>query len=484
MPAPPQIVVGAYFAVLFALAIYGLHRLFIARTYWGHRARGPIPGAWSAGELPRVTVQLPVFNEKAVVERLIDAACALDWPADRLQIQVLDDSTDHTHALSAAAVDRWQARGVDIELLHRVDRRGYKAGALEAALASCTGELITIFDADFLPQPSFLREATPYFAADPKVGMVQARWGHINEGANLLTRLAASLLDGHFVLEHTARNRSGRFFNFNGTAGIWRRACIEAAGGWQHDTLTEDLDLSYRAQLAGWRFTFLRDLVVPAELPPDMRAYKVQQHRWAKGTLQTARKLMRPLLSSRQPGAVKAEALIHLLSNLAYPLVLLLALLMPLAVFSRPAGQWSLALDLPIFALSTASVGLFYAMAEREAHGRWGRGAWRLPLVMALGIGMSVNQTRAVIEGLFGSDLTFVRTPKSGRAGRVVYGLRAGWTPLVELALAAWFVVGLGLAAQAGLWGSLPFLLLFGLGFAYVGVTSLWVAPRSTAGAP
>ena len=481
MDALATLIPAAYLAVLGVLSLFGVHRLVVLALYRRHRHEVPRPGALET--LPVVTVQLPVFNEQAVVERMIDAACRLDWPAELLQIQVLDDSTDDTVGLSRAAAARWQGRGVDVEVLHRADRTGFKAGALAAGLASARGELIAIFDADFVPPPGFLRRVVPHFAAGPGVGMVQARWGHLNEELNLLTKLSSLLLDGHFVLEHTARNRSGRFFNFNGTAGIWRRACIDDAGGWQHDTLVEDLDLSYRAQLRGWRFVFLKDEVCPAELPADVRAFKTQQHRWAKGTLQAARKLLPTVLRAPVGLGVKLEAMAHLLANLAYPLVLVLAVLMPPAVFLRGRTGLTefLLLDIPAFGLATLSVALFYAVAEREAHGRWTDKAWRLPLLMALGIGVAVNQTRAVVEGLFGQDVTFVRTPKVGeRAGAGAahrYRPAAGWTPFIELALALYLLVGGVLVAREGWYGSLPFLALFTFGFAYVGLGSLMPPP-------
>lgn len=483
MTTPESLVVAAYVGVLMVLSAYGLHRLWVAAAYWRTRLVNPKPGL--LGELPVVTVQLPIFNERNVVERLIDTACELDWPRDRLEIQVLDDSTDDTTRVARERTDHWRGLGVDIQVLHRTDRTGFKAGALEAGTAVARGSFLAVFDADFLVPSDFLRRLVPHFesasAGDRGIGMVQARWGHLNESANLLTRLSALLLDGHFVLEHTARNRTGRFFNFNGTAGVWRRQAIVDAGGWHHDTLTEDLDLSYRAQLAGWDFVFLRDLVAPAELPDDMRAFKLQQHRWAKGTLQTARKLSGTILRSDQPWRVKIEAMVHMSSNLAYPGVLLLAVLMPLAVTFRGHGTLTetLLLDLPAFLLATCSVALFYALAEHQAHGSWRDKAWRLPLVMSLGIGMSVNQTRAVIEGLFGKDITFRRTPKAGDAPHQRYRLPGGWTPYVELLLAVWLAVGFAHAAVNGWWASLPFMALFGTGFAYVGIESMrQIQPR------
>jgi cellulose synthase/poly-beta-1,6-N-acetylglucosamine synthase-like glycosyltransferase len=473
-----MLIVAIYLGLLGVLSAYGMHRLFILWLYQRHRNEVPRGGA--RAEHPHVTVQLPVFNERAVVERLIDAACRLDWPSDRLEIQVLDDSTDDTVALSRAVARRWRARGVSVQVLHRTERTGYKAGALAAGLQVAKGSLIAVFDADFVPQSDFLQQVVPHFEGRPDVGMVQARWGHLNEHSSLLTRLEAVLLDGHFVLEHTARHRSGRFFNFNGTAGIWRKQCISEAGGWQHDTLTEDLDLSYRAQLAGWSFVFLTDTVVPAELPTDMAAFKTQQHRWAKGTIQTARKLMRPILSAALPARVRLEAFVHLSSNFAYPLVLGLAILLPPTIFIRGRSGLMelLLLDLPAFVLSSVSVAVFYLAAEREAHGTvWGR-VWRVPLVMSLGIGMAVSQTVAVVEGLFGRDVTFVRTPKAGDVDgdgnrRPAYLARIGWTPFIELALASYLALSTALVIERGWYASVPFLLLFGFGFGYVGVSSL-----------
>ena len=474
MPMLTQLIVIAYLAVLGLLSLYGGHRLYIAMVYWRLRNANPRPG--DEGSLPVVTVQLPVFNERNVIERLIDAAAALDWPADRLEIQVLDDSTDDTTEAAQAAAARWQAKGLDVKVIRRADRVGFKAGALQAGMKVARGDLLAVFDADFVPPSNFLQQTVPHLLGSPRIGMVQARWGHLNERSNLLTRLSAVLLDGHFVMEHTARNRSGRFFNFNGTAGIWKRACIEEAGGWQHDTLTEDLDLSYRAQLVGWKFVFLRDLISPAELPADMRAFKTQQHRWAKGTVQTARKLTRTIITSDLPLMTRLEALVHLSSNFAYPLVLVLALLMPLAVLVRGRSgiTEALLLDLPAFVLATLSVGIFYAIAEREVDpGGWRRRLWRIPLVMSLGIGMAVNQSRAVFEGLFGSDVTFIRTPKAGQRLVRRYHQKLDWTPIVELGFAAYFAVGILWLIQEHYWASLPFMALFGLGFGYVGLTSL-----------
>jgi cellulose synthase/poly-beta-1,6-N-acetylglucosamine synthase-like glycosyltransferase len=478
------VILAAYFAILLVLSFYGAHRYTIVRMYKKY-ARGADPRPlrrFARAELPVVTVQLPLFNERYVVERLIRAVCALDYPADRLEIQVLDDSTDDTTEIAAGLVAEMRERGRDIVLIHREDRTGYKAGALEAGLARARGEFVAIFDADFVPQPDFLRETIDYFS-DPEIGMVQARWEHINRDFSLLTRAQAILLDGHFVLEHTARNRAGRFFNFNGTAGIWRARSIEDAGGWEHDTLTEDLDLSYRAQMAGWRFVFLRDLTAPSEIPVEMNAFRTQQHRWAKGSIQAALKLLPRILKSDLPREIKYEAFHHLTSNFAYLLMVVLAVLMPLATIIRIHQGWyeALFLDLPIFVSATFSVCYFYWVSQREI----GRNPWEIirliPAVLALGIGVSINNAKAVVEAILGHQTPFVRTPKyaisaSGESWRSkLYISRTVVLPLVEFALGAWFSFAIifVLINQHKSLFSVPFLLLFQCGFFYVAALSL-----------
>ncbi len=475
-----------YFSVLVALSFYGLHRYMMTFLYRRHRKDNPEPCAlYGDGALPVVTVQLPCFNERYVIERLIDAVCGLDYPRDRLEIQVLDDSTDDTVQIAHAAVERWRALGFDIAHIQRADRTGYKAGALEAGLAVARGELVAVFDADFVPHPDFLTSAVHHFN-DPGVGMVQVRWDHLNRDHSMLTQVQSIMLDGHFVIEHTARNRSGRFFNFNGTAGIWRKITIHEAGGWQHDTLTEDLDLSYRAQLAGWRFVYLKDIVSPAEIPVEMNAFKSQQHRWAKGSIQTARKLLPRILRSDLPFKIKMEAFTHLSNNLAYLLMILLSVMMPLATVIRIHRGWteSLLVDLPVFFMATFSVCFFYLVSQREV----GRSLWDsikfLPIVLSVGIGLSVNNCKAVVEALVGYETGFVRTPKYAVTGsdkahqwlKSQYIKRLDMMPMVELGFALWFGVAVVYALSQGLsaMASLPFLLLFQLGFAYVGLLS-WI---------
>jgi cellulose synthase/poly-beta-1,6-N-acetylglucosamine synthase-like glycosyltransferase len=471
-------VVAAYGLVLLVLSVYGSHRYFMAYLYYRHKYNVPVPRRrWEA--LPRVTVQLPVFNEMYVVERLIAAVCELDYPRERLEVQVLDDSTDETTGIARRAVEAWKARGIDIHYIHRSDRQGFKAGALEHGLRTASGEFVAVFDADFVPPRDFLRKTVNYFT-DDGVGMVQVRWEHLNRGFSSLTEVQSILLDAHFVIEHTARNRSGRFFNFNGTAGIWRRATIASAGGWQHDTLTEDLDLSYRAQLKGWKFVFLPEVVAPAEIPVEMSAFKSQQHRWAKGSIQTAMKLLPRILSSELPYAVKKEAFFHLTANVAYLLMIPLAILMPITVVVRVSHGWIevLLLDLPFFATATMSVCVFYVASQREIHATTWQRIKYLPYLMALGIGLSVNQARAVVEALLGHQTAFTRTPKSGVQGgngvapKRRYRMAVSLQPLLELALAAYFTLAVAWVIDRGVWYSLPFLVLFQAGFAYVGLMS------------
>ncbi|MCY4122624.1 MAG: glycosyltransferase [Acidobacteria bacterium] len=482
MSSPDILVVGLYFAVLVGLSVYGAHRGYLLYLYTNGRrpVHRPAPCDRAQAGPPSLTVQLPVFNEAYVVERAIEAVARLRYPRDRFEVQVLDDSTDRTSRVARLAVERLQAHGLAISYRRRKVRRGYKAGALAEGLRLATGELIAVFDADFMPPPEFLERAVGAFA-DSRVGMVQARWGHANRRYSLLTRLQALLLDGHFVLEHGGRHRGGCFFNFNGAAGIWRRAAIEAAGGWQHDTLTEDLDLSYRAQLAGWRFVFLPDVVAPAELPVEMSAFKSQQHRWAKGSIQTCRKVLPAVLRADVPWRVKAEAFLHLTANFNYLLVLALCVLILPALVARTASagaQRLLLIDAAVFGLAAVSVVTFYAVSQREIGGRWWARLKDLPAMVALGLGLSVNNAVAVVEALSGPTGEFKRTPKYGLGSpgdRIVGGdgrREASVQPLIEIAFGTYFTLAVGYALATGVYGAVPFLVLFQTGFFYAGFAS------------
>lgn len=452
-----------YSLIALLLAVFGLNMLLYTALYLlvvrgRRRARKPVPEVW-----PTVTVQLPVYNERLVIERLIDAVAALDYPRDRLTIQVLDDSTDDTLALARMRADHHRQRGVQIEVIHRSNPTGHKAGALAAAWPEAAGEFIAVFDADFVPGPDFLQRLLPYFD-DPQVGMVQARWGHLNAAASSLTRSQALALDGHHVVEQAVRSRLGALLNFNGSAGIWRRACVDEAGGWQADTLAEDLDLSYRAQLAGWQMQFVDDVIAPAEIPPRLQGFKRQQFRWAKGSIQVLRKLAGALLRSSRPLSHRLLGLIHLSGYLAHPLMVLLLLLsLPLLLLNAPLpGVLGL--------LSIAGLGapLIFALSQWAAYPDWLRRVAYLPLLVLLGIGVAVNNTGAVLEAVVGRNpTTFLRTPKFARRGYAGdYELAPDWSLWGEALLAVYGLVTAVLAFWLG-HGMAPFLLLYAAGFAY-----------------
>ena len=471
-----------YFGILTVLAIYGVYRVKQVIEFWRYSKFPPQPkGSFNEGELPLITVQLPLFNEMYVVERLVNAITEIDYPRDRLEIQVLDDSTDETVGIARATVENYVRAGFDIHYLHRDDRTGFKAGALEEGMKTARGELIAIFDADFVPKPDFLRKLVHYFT-DQTVGCAQMRWAHINGSYNLLTRLQTIMLDGHFVIEQTTRNRSGNFFNFNGTAGIWRRQAILLSGGWQHDTLTEDTDLSFRAQLMGWRFVYLLDEEAPAEIPVEINAFKAQQRRWAKGVLQVWFKLYRRIWYAPLPMRVKLEMFFRLTGNISYPLMIVASFMQfPLLVVRYNQGLHQLMmLDVPLLFFSTISVVLFYGSAIWYLDKERGRRLWHLPLVMALGIGLAFSNARAVIEALAGVKSDFVRTPKyrvektdDESWKRKKYKRKHGWLPLLELSFAFYFVLAIGYAVRMHMWGPIAFLLLFLFGYGYMGVMSL-----------
>jgi len=472
-------IVFAYFAILAILSFYGFHRYLLVWLHRRHRHQAAVVRE-RFQELPRVTVQLPFYNEMYVVQRVIDAVCAFDYPRDRFEVQLLDDSTDETQKIAREAAEEWRKRGIDIRYIHRDNREGFKAGALENGLASAKGEFVAIFDADFVPEPDFLQKTIHYFT-DPKVGLVQGRWEHINREYSFLTRAQAILLDGHFIMESATRFFSGRFFNFNGTAGILRRQAILDAGGWEHDTLTEDLDLSYRAQMKGWKFVFLPDLPVPAELPVEINSFKAQQCRWAKGAMQTGKKVLPRLLRGGFSAAEKMEAFYHLTANISYPLMLLLALLLfPVIIVRFNQGWFQLVtIDLPLFILSFASVNTFYIVSQKKLHKDWRRRILFLPGLMAVGIGMTVAVAKSVVEGAVGIRSPFVRTPKysvEGNRGewkRKKYRGRMGLLPFLEIGLGLYFTWMNYYALTMGIYGIMPFLCLFQFGYLYTGLGSL-----------
>ena len=470
-----------YFAVMIVLAIYGVHRYTLCYLYFKYRKNDKPEPPKYFDELPRVTVQLPIFNEQFVIDRLIEAVCAMDYPKEKLEIQVLDDSTDETQQVAADIVARYAALGNPIVYIHRTNRYGYKAGALDGGLKVATGEFVAIFDADFVPPTDWLMRVIHHFA-EPGIGMAQTRWTHLNRDYSLLTQIEAILLDGHFVLEHGARFRSGDFFNFNGTAGMWRIKAISDGGGWQHDTLTEDTDLSYRSQLAGWKFKYLPHIECPSELPIEMTAFKTQQARWAKGLIQTSIKMLPKIFHADVPKRIKVEAVYHLTANLSYPLMVVMSALLIPAMVCRFYQGWfqMLLIDFPLFTASSFSIAVFYLVSQRELHRKtWMKTFLYLPFLMALGIGLTVTNTKAVMEALFGIKSAFVRTPKyrvenkGEKTHAAKYRKRLVLAPWIEMFLGAYFLLAILYTFSNHNYFTAPFLILFVIGYWYTGLMSL-----------
>ncbi len=463
-----------YLLTTVLMAAYGFNAFIMIWLYLRHRHKSmPRP---PLVDTPDVTVQLPIYNELHVVKRLIDSAIHLDYPKDRLQIQVLDDSTDETTAMAKQIVERYQEQDLDIELIHRDIRTGFKAGALAKGLEMAKGEFVAVFDADFVPGPDFLTTTVPHFLDRPRLGMIQTRWGHINADYSLLTRIQAIALDGHFVIEQTARNRAGLFTNFNGTAGIWRRSCIDEAGGWQGDTISEDLDLSYRAQLAGWDFLFLPDVVSPAELPPQINAFKRQQFRWAKGSIQCAMKLWRQIVTAPVPLFKRIQGLVHLTGYLVHPLMLIMLLIM------LPLTIWQEKMRIPLSCLGLASFGppLLYALSQQALYRDWPKKLVSFPLLMLLGAGIALSDTRAIYEALTNRGNDFRRTPKfqvekrgdQWKGSR--YVLPFGWETVSEAFLALYALLTAWIAWRQGNFHPVPFMLLYAASFGYVSICTVF----------
>ena len=482
----------AYIALLGCLGVYGFHRYMMVFLFYRHAKNAPKPKTnWK--EYPRVTIQLPVFNELYVVERLMDSVCKIEYPREKLDIQVLDDSTDETQEICKKKVAEWKDKGIDISYLHRTDRTGFKAGALEEGLKVCKGEFIAMFDADFVPQADFLEKTIHYFT-NPNIGCVQTRWGHINRDYSLLTYIQSVFLDGHFIMEHAARNRSGRYFNFSGTAGMWRKQAIAEAGGWEHDTLTEDLDISFRSQLKSWDFVFVPEVETPAELPVDMNGLKSQQHRWVKGGMQTSKKLLGRVIKAKIPLKVKSEGIVHLTGNTCNLMMLFLALLMFPVTYFRPLLnlEHSAFLDLAIFMLATTSVCVYYVTAQMEIYGfrQVIRAIFHIPILLAVGIGLCVSNARAAIEGLLSKESgEFVRTPKymiennKATIQKKKYQAKMSMktvTAFIELTMAVGFLFIIGYSIEYQMYGAVPFQALFCVGFFYVAFLSFFQGRLTT----
>ncbi|MGA9115361.1 MAG: cellulose synthase family protein [Bacteroidota bacterium] len=475
-----ELILFTYIAALSVLFVFGSHGFIMIYYYLKFR----VQEAHEAGppqEFPAVTIQLPVFNERYVVGRLIEASCAIVYPKEKLEIQVLDDSTDETVGLVASHVERYRKLGFDIRHVRRLSREGYKAGALREGLRSARGEFIAIFDADFVPRPDFLLKTIPHFSGDPRLGMVQTRWEHLNADYSLLTRTQAMALDGHFVIEQSVRNKAGLFINFNGTAGVWRRTCIDDAGNWQADTLTEDLDLSYRAQLRGWRFRYLNTVTSPAELPSEINALKSQQFRWTKGAIETARKILPSVWKSALPLRVKIHATFHLTNNVVFPFIVLAGILNVPLVFIKHAGMHQEYFAfMSVFVFAFLGSFFFYLFSQKDVYPDWRRKIFLFPIFMAGSMGFAVNNSKAVLEGLFRKKSEFIRTPKYSIRARGdswkdkhYVPVKIGGVVVVELLLALYCMFGVASSVYFMEIAAVPFQLLFFLGFTWVSVMSL-----------
>jgi len=474
-----QVILIGYFVSLSVLFVFGLHGFVMIFYHRKYGYNNPVPKK-VFDEEPMVTIQLPLYNEMYVIERLINAVCEIEYPKDKMEIQVLDDSTDETTAIVAKIVEQKKQQGFDISHIRRGTREGYKAGALKEGMKIAKGEYIAIFDADFIPNKEFLKKTLSFFN-DDKVGMVQTRWEHLNGDYSIITKAQALALDGHFVIEQSVRNKSGFFINFNGTGGIWRKSCIEEAGNWHADTLTEDLDLSYRAQLMGWRFVFLKDFTSPAELPSEINALKSQQFRWTKGTVETAKKILPLVWKSNVPLRVKLQSTFHLTNNLVFPFILLAAILNVPLIFVKNSGSHEAYFAvMSVFVLAFISSFLFYLYSQKDIRADWRKKIVLFPLFMAGSMGLSVNNSRAVFEGLMNRKSEFVRTPKFKQesendswAGNKYLNRKLDFSVIVEAILAVYCFIGVLSSIYFLELTSIPFQLLFFLGFSFIAYTSI-----------
>jgi len=476
-----NIVLVIYIVALSILFGFGIHGLVLLYYYYKtkqvEQSKEEMPE-----EYPVVTIQLPMYNELFVVERLFNAITQIDYPKDKMEIQVLDDSTDESVDSTMQLVDDYVARGFDIKYVHRTNRDGFKAGALKAGLETIKGEFVAIFDADFVPKTDFLMKTIPHFR-NTNVACVQTRWEHLNESYSFLTRAQALALDGHFVIEQQVRNKAGFFINFNGTAGVWRKSAIIDAGNWHADTLAEDLDLSYRAQLKGWKFVFLNNVTSPAELPADINSLKNQQFRWTKGYVETAKKLLPKVLKSDIPLKIKLECIVHLTSNLVFPFIILVALLnVPLIIIKNTVGGLeNYYTMMSIFVLASISTFLFYMYSQKDIHMDWRKRLLLFPIFLAGSMGLAINNTKAVWEALINKKTAFVRTPKfkivsdtdDWKKYKSHLSRKINGTVYFELFMTLYFMIGIGISAYYLEIAAIPFQLMFLLGFGSVGYMSL-----------
>ncbi len=475
-----SLILVLYFFSLCVLFAFGIHGLVM--LYYYHKTQNVkhidngLPD-----NLPVVTVQLPLFNELYVIERLIESVCKIKYPKDKLEIQVLDDSTDETTQIAQNLVKTYQEQGFDIQYIHRTNREGYKAGALKNGLNFCKGEFVAIFDADFVPNEDFLIMTIPHFA-NSNVGMVQTRWEHLNEEYSFLTRTQALNLDGHFCMEQQVRNKAGFFINFNGTAGIWRKETIFDAGNWQADTLTEDMDLSYRAQLKGWKFIYLNDVTSPAELPADINSLKAQQFRWTKGSIETGKKILPKVFRSKLPLKVKLESFVHLAGNIVFPFIVLVALLnIPIVILKNQVEGLDVYYSImSVFVIASISTFLFYMYAQRSINLDWRKRLLLFPVFLAGSMGLAINNSKAVFEALINKKTAFIRTPKfkivdnkDDWKKKKYNSKKIGGVVFIELGLALYYLVGIGISVYYLEIAAIPFQLLFLMGFGTVGYMSL-----------
>ena len=482
-------IIGTYFISLTILFLFGSSGFVMIYYYMKHR-KTVVKQAVELTTFPKVTIQLPLYNEYYVIERLIDAVCLMEYPKEQMEIQVLDDSNDETIDVVAARVEMYRRQGFDINHVRRSSRAGYKAGALKEGLISASGEFIAVFDADFVPKADFLKKTLPYFIQDEGIGLVQTRWEHLNSEYSFLTRVQAMALDGHFVIEQNVRNKAGFFINFNGTGGIWRKACILDAGNWESDTLTEDLDLSYRAQLKGWRFKFLNDVTSPAELPSEINALKSQQFRWTKGAIETARKILPKVWKSKLSLEKKIHATFHLTNNIVFPFILVAGILnVPLIFIKHQGGFETYFTIMSVFVFAFIGSFLFYLYSQKDVYHDWQKRMLLFPLFMAGSMGFAVNNTRAVLEGLFRKKSEFVRTPKYSVIDKKdnwidkKYALmKFDFTVVIEFLLALYCLFGVAASIYYLELAAVPFQLLFSMGFglvAWLSIKHAWSARKT-----
>ncbi len=484
-------IIGAYFISLTILFLFGSSGFVMIYYYMKHR-NTKLKSAQELTTFPEVTIQLPLYNEYYVIERLIDAVTKMDYPKEKMEIQMLDDSTDETIEIVAARVVMYRDQGFDIKHVRRSSRTGYKAGALKEGLTIAKGEFIAVFDADFVPNPDFLKKTLPYFYQDEQIGLVQTRWEHLNSDYSFLTRVQAMALDGHFVIEQNVRNKAGFFINFNGTGGIWRKSCIYDAGNWESDTLTEDLDLSYRAQLKGWKFKFLNDVTSPAELPSEINALKSQQFRWTKGAIETARKILPRVWKAKLPLEKKIHATFHLTNNIVFPFILVAGILnVPLIFIKHQGGFETYFTIMSVFVFAFIGSFLFYLYSQKDVYDDWQKRMLLFPLFMAGSMGFAVNNTKAVLEGLFKKKSEFVRTPKYSVIDKKdnwidkKYALmKFDYTVVIELLLALYCLFGVAASIYYLELAAVPFQLLFSMGFglvAWLSIRHAWSARKIAA---